>query len=102
MVSGVEDPNAAGVSQKTGFISRTGTRTNTIQEQKRSDTGQTERHRLNTKGNEKQMETIRASLETIRKETDKHREGRAGKQETRQGLQHKNRKHSDPNSTPPP
>jgi len=35
------------------------------------------------------VETTRAWLETIRKETDKHREGRAGKQETRQGLQHK-------------
>jgi len=33
---------------------------------------------------ETQVETIRAWLETIRKETDKHREGRAGKQETRQ------------------
>jgi len=88
-VSGVEDPNAAGVSRKREFISRTGTRTNTTQEpKKQSDTRQTERHRLNTQGNETQVETIRAWLETIRKERDKHREGRAGKQETRQGLQH--------------
>jgi len=34
----------------------------------------TEGHRLNTQGNETQVETIRAWLETIRKETDKHRQ----------------------------
>jgi len=84
MGSGVEDPNAAGVSQKTRFISRTGTRTITTQEQQKTIRHRTNRkNRLNTQGNETQVETqvetIRAWLETIRIETDKHREGRAGK-----------------------
>jgi len=57
------------------------------QEQKRSDPDQAGRHRLYTLGNETQVETqvetIRAWLETIRIETDNHREGRAGKQRKR-------------------
>jgi len=35
-------------------------------QKRRSDTRQTEGHRLNTQGNETQVETIRAWLETIR------------------------------------
>jgi len=88
-------------SQKTMFIDerQAGTRTKTSLEQKLTDTEQAARHRQNTLGKRD------TGGDTGGNNQDRNRRaqrGRAGKQETRQGLQNKTGNTPDPNSTPPP